>query len=58
MSAELEERKVKALEKIAYNIAVIADAVDDLQNGDWPDRLEYYLYLVKDNYLKDSKEDA
>lgn len=50
---ELEERKIKALEKIAFNSEVIADAIDDLQNGEWPERLEYYLYLLKENYLKD-----
>ena len=56
MSTSLEERKVKALEKLAYNVEVIADAVDDFQNGEWGDRLQYYLYLVKENYLKDPNQ--
>ena len=53
LKLKLEERKVKALEKIAFNTEAIADAIDDFQNGEWPERLEYYLYLAKENYLTD-----
>ena len=53
----LEERKVKALEKIAFNIEVIADAVDNFEQGEWPERLAWYGYLVQKNYLPDAKDE-
>lgn len=54
---ELQERQVKALEKIAYNMELVADAVDDLAQSDWGERLEYYLYLLKLNHLPKREDD-
>jgi hypothetical protein len=53
----LEERKVKALEKIAFNVEVLADAVDNFEQGEWPERLAWYGYLIQKNYLPDVKDE-
>lgn len=39
----LEERKVKALEKIANNLDALTEWFDDIDKDDWGERIEWYL---------------
>jgi hypothetical protein len=40
---KLEERKVKALEKIAYSLDALTIWFEEIDKQDWSDRIEYYL---------------
>lgn len=40
---ELEERKVKALEKIASSIDALALWFEEIDKEDWDNRLQFYL---------------
>ena len=39
----LEERKVKALEKIANTIDALTIWFEEIEKNDWSDRLQWYL---------------
>lgn len=47
----LEQRKVKALEKIAMNLEAIAIWMEDIDKADWSDRIQWYLDMFKKAYL-------
>jgi hypothetical protein len=40
---ELEERKVKALEKIASSVDALALWFEEIDKEDWDNRLQFYL---------------
>jgi len=40
---ELEERKVKALEKIASSVDVLTLWFEEIDKEDWDNRLQFYL---------------
>lgn len=51
---KLEERKVKALEKIANSLDAIAIWVEEIDKEEWSGRIQYYLaewrnFAVRDN---------
>lgn len=51
MDINLETRKVKALEKIAFNIEAIAMFLEGIPVGEMDERLQWYLSMVKKAYL-------
>jgi hypothetical protein len=40
----LEQRKVKALEKIANSIDALTIWVEDIDKQEWSDRIQFYLH--------------
>jgi hypothetical protein len=48
----LEERKVKALEKIAASVDAIAFWMEDIDKAEWSERLQWYLSEYYDKYVK------
>lgn len=40
----LEERKVKALEKIAKSLDALTNWFEDIDKTEWSERIQYYLY--------------
>jgi hypothetical protein len=40
----LEQRKVKALEKIANSVDALTIWFEEVDKEEWSDRLQYYLY--------------
>lgn len=40
----LEQRKVKALEKIANSVDALTIWFEEIDKEEWSDRLQYYLY--------------
>ena len=54
----LEERKVKALEKIANVLDALTLWFEDIDKAEWSDRLQWYLAELHAKFLKeDDKED-
>lgn len=51
----LEERKVKALEKIANSVDALTLWFEEIDKEEWGPRIEWYLSLWKDKYI-DSDE--
>ena len=43
-SNPLEERKVKALEKIAKSLDALKNWFKDIDKTEWSERIQYYLY--------------
>jgi hypothetical protein len=43
-SNPLEERKVKALEKIAKSLDALTNWFEDIDKTEWSERIQYYLY--------------
>jgi hypothetical protein len=41
---KLEERKVKALEKIAYSLDALTIWFEEIDKQDWSDRTQFYLH--------------
>jgi hypothetical protein len=41
---KLEERKVKALEKIALSIDSLSIWFEEIDKQDWDDRIQFYLH--------------
>lgn len=54
----LEERKVKALEKIANSLDALTIWFEEIDKDTWGPRIEWYLSLWKDKYIdgKDTSE--
>ena len=52
----LEERKVKALEKIANNLDNLSLWFEEIDKEEWGDRIAWYLSLWKDKYIGDIDE--
>lgn len=56
----LEERKVKALEKIATSVDALTLWFEEIDKEDWGDRIQWYLDLFRQKYLadEDTENDA
>jgi len=52
----LEERKVKALEKISTSLEDLVLWVEEIDKEEWGERLEWYLDLIRRKYLNDIEE--
>ena len=52
----LEERKVKALEKIANTIDALTIWFEDIDKAEWSERLQWYLYHFHDKYVGQEEE--
>lgn len=53
----LEERKVKALEKIANSVDALTIWFEEIDKEEWGPRIEWYMSLWKEKYIdgEDSK---
>tara|TARA_R100000734_G_C3294995_1_gene86278 strand:- start:473 stop:664 length:192 start_codon:yes stop_codon:yes gene_type:complete len=49
----LEERKVKALEKIANSLDALTLWFEEIDKEDWGPRIEWYLSMWKEKYIDD-----
>jgi hypothetical protein len=49
----LEERKVKALEKIANTVDALTLWFEDIDKTEWSDRLQWYLAELHAKFLKE-----
>ena len=47
----LEERKVKALEKIANSLDALTLWFEEIDKEDWGQRIEWYLSMWKEKYI-------
>lgn len=47
----LEERKVKALEKIANSLDALTLWFEEIDKDEWGPRLEWYLSMWKEKYI-------
>jgi hypothetical protein len=58
-SQKLEERKVKALEKIANSLDALTIFFEEIDKEEWSDRIQYYLHEWHKTTtpLKDQKTD-
>jgi len=58
-SLELEEKKVKALEKIANSIDALTIWFEEIDKDEWGPRIEWYMSLWKEKFIDgdDSKEE-
>tara|TARA_R100001015_G_C4460651_1_gene47679 strand:- start:45 stop:245 length:201 start_codon:yes stop_codon:yes gene_type:complete len=54
--AMLEERKTKALEKIANVLDALTLWFEDVDKDDWSERIQWYLAELHSKYLKDEKD--
>lgn len=52
----LEERKVKALEKIANSIDALTIWFEEIDKDEWGDRIAWYLSLWKEKYIDEEEE--
>lgn len=53
----LEERKVKALEKIANSLDALTIWFEEIDKDSWGPRIEWYMSLWKEKYIDgDSKK--
>tara|TARA_A100001201_G_scaffold125751_1_gene110139 strand:- start:485 stop:670 length:186 start_codon:yes stop_codon:yes gene_type:complete len=48
----LEERKVKALEKIAASVDAIAFWLEDIDKQEWSERTQWYLSEFYEKFVK------
>lgn len=49
----LEERKVKALERIALNLESLTIWVEEIDKEEWGERVAWYLSLWKEKFIDD-----
>jgi hypothetical protein len=47
----LEERKVKALEKISNSLDALTIWFEEIDKDSWDNRIQWYLTLWKDKYI-------
>ena len=52
----LEERKVKALEKIANVLDALTIWFEEIEKTEWSDRLQWYLAEYYSKYVEDETE--
>ncbi len=52
----LEERKVKALEKIANVLDALTIWFEEIEKNEWSDRLQWYLAEYYSKYVEDETE--
>jgi hypothetical protein len=54
----LEERKVKALEKIGNTLDALTIWFEEIDKAGWDERMQYYLHEFHKNFItSDDKED-
>ena len=53
----LEERKVKALEKIANTIDALTIWFEEIEKNEWSDRMQWYLSEWYNTQIKQEKEE-
>ena len=51
----LQERKIKALEKIANSLDALTLWFEEIDKEEWGPRMEWYLSLWKDKYIDGEK---
>ena len=51
----LEERKVKALEKISRSLDAFVLWFEEIDKEDWGPRIEWYLSMWKEKYIDEEK---
>jgi len=54
----LEERKVKALEKIGNCLDTLTLWFEEIDKEEWGERIEWYLDLYRKKYLSNVEDDA
>ena len=52
----LEERKIKALEKIANSLDALTLWFEEIDKEDWGPRIEWYLSMWKGKYIDEEQE--
>lgn len=52
----LEERKVKALERISQSLSIISNWLDEVDKDEWGQRIEWYLSEFHKATVKDVKK--
>ena len=52
----LQERKIKALEKIANSLDARTLWFEEIDKEDWGPRIEWYLSMWKEKYIDEGKE--
>ena len=57
MSQELEERKVKSLEKIADSLDALTLWFEEVDKEEWGNRIAWYLGLWKQTYVDPPNKD-
>ena len=50
-AAQLEERKVKALEKIAASVDALPYWFEDIDKTEWSERMQWYLTEYYEKYV-------
>ena len=53
----LEERKVKALEKIANVLDALTLWFEDIDKEEWSNRMQYYLAEFHNQYIEEETKD-
>ena len=53
----LEERKVKALEKIANVLDALTLWFEDIEKDEWSDRIQWYLAEIHTKFVAENKEE-
>ncbi len=57
-SNPLEERKIKALEKIAKSLDALTNWFEDIDKTEWSERIQYYLYEFHQAALNKKEEES
>ena len=52
----LEERKIKALEKIANSLDDLTLWYEEIDKEDWGPRIEWYLSMWKEKYIDEEQK--
>ena len=52
----LEERKVKALEKISNVLDALTIWFEDIDKAEWSERLQWYMYRFHEKYVGNEEE--
>ena len=52
----LEERKIKALEKIANSLDALTLWFEEIDKEDWGPRIEWYLSMWKGKYIDEEQK--
>jgi|TARA_B100000073_G_scaffold347570_1_gene362338 hypothetical protein len=53
---EIEERKIKALEKIATSLEDLTLWVEEIDKDEWSERLQWYLSEYYNKYVKEDDD--
>jgi len=55
VDALLEERKTKALEKIANSLDALTLWFEEIDKDEWGPRMEWYISMWKEKYIDEEK---